>query len=107
MEYYDSECVKRYECSSDRREIEDRIDRLYANFEDRIPYFLVGVTKNGERKYIAVFSSEEKLCMFVRGCRCKTSPHDFRKRSPLGEFADWDIVRFYAPELPFDPLCEE
>lgn len=101
------DCVKRWEYDSGQREMGDRLDRLYMQFEENVPYFLVGITGAHERRYVAAFSTEDKLKAFVRDCRCKTSPYDFRKRSPLGGFTDYDIVRFYVPSLPIDPQPSE
>jgi len=96
------DCVKRWEYDNDRREIEERLDRLYTQFEEHVPYFLVGIIGD-ERRYIAAFSTEDKLKAFVQRCRRKTRPYDFKKYSPLGEFVDYDIVRFYVSSLPVDP----
>ena len=105
MSEYD--CVKRWEYDHDMRKIEEKLDMLCMQFETHVPYFLVGITSNHERKYIAAFSTEEKLRAFVQKCTRKTRPYGFRKYSPLGEFANWDIARFHITSLPVDPRPNE
>lgn len=99
---YDSDCVKIWNYDSDKGYIEDRLDRLYFQFEQHVPYFLVGLTTDHKRTYIAAFSTEDGLKAFVRSCQRKKDG-EFKKHSLLDGFMDFDIVRFYAPELPMDP----
>lgn len=101
---HEYDCVKAGEYGRDMEEIDYRFRRLEAEIEPGVPYFLVGLTADNpyRRVYIASFSTMEKLSEFVRSCR-RRKDNEFLQRSPLGGFMDYEIVRFYAPDLPKDP----
>ena len=100
---YDNE-YDLWECRQDMKELNSRLDDALDALDGHTPYFLVGLTADNpyKRVYIAAFSTKEKVEAFVRSCQRKKDG-DFKVRSPLGRFMDFEIVRFYAPELPIDP----
>jgi len=87
--------------------LDNKVSRIDQAMDDMAPYFLVDLTADSpcQRVYVAAFSTKEMLEAFVKSCQRKRDG-DFKVRSPPGRFMDFEIVRFYAPSLPMNPVYQ-